>query len=165
VSTANSLFSLIFLSIGGSMLGYGIHTLRRARRAARWPTVAGTILHSELDVDSDSDGTTYRVKVKYAYAVGGRHYESDQVAIGYGSSSNRQAHERLQSKLQGARTVTVHYDPVRPERAVMGAVVMNGVLSGLLFGAVWTGAVLAAGLHYLLVEYADAKLLASLVVR
>jgi hypothetical protein len=164
VSIATTLFFLLFLSIGLAILAYGVHTWRHARRAARWPTVQGAIVHSELEVDSDSDSTTYRVKVKYAYAVGGRHYESDRIAIGYGSSSSRASHERLQAKLQGARKVAVHYDPAQPDQAVLGAVVTRNTLFLLLFGAIWTGFTIGLMSLFLLIGRADTKLLDSLIV-
>jgi hypothetical protein len=132
------LFFLLFLIIGVGLLGGALYNWRAARRTAKWPTVTGRVLDCTLEEDSSGDGTNYLVKLTYAYTVDGRQFEARELSVDYGGSGRRHCHELILTKLRSARTVQVHYDPARPEHAVLSTVVTRITVVLFLFGAIWT---------------------------
>jgi len=109
-----AIFSIPFYLIGIGLLGQGLWDARRSARAASWPTASGTIQSIEVREDRNNEGATYSVHVQYAYLVDGVSYEGARLAFGYAGSNNRRVHEEIRDKLQNARSVAVHYDPLNP---------------------------------------------------
>jgi len=133
-----TLFFGLFLAVGVAILGYGLHSMDLARRAASWPTAQGTITASDFVVDTDSDGTTYRAKVSYTYNALGRALTGDRIAFGYMASSGETFHREIHGALPVNATVAVRYDPSAPERAALSYGVNRSIKFLLMFGAVWT---------------------------
>jgi Protein of unknown function (DUF3592) len=86
-----------------------------------WPIAEGQIESSAVARRTDDeDKTMYSAHIRYSYAVGDRRYEADTVWFGgdYSSTSFGAHNATVQRYPVGAK-VTVHYDPARPEVAVL----------------------------------------------
>lgn len=125
----------------------------KAKKAAEsWPTASGVVEKSELSVrhDTDSDGTsstTYAAHVVYSYKVDGLSYSNDAIGFGSSSGGRKKAQKKLEEYPAG-KSVTVYYDPEKPEKAVLEPVattfgimlalgiilIVLGVVVGVLVG-------------------------------
>lgn len=133
-----TLFFGLFLAVGVSILGFGLHSLNMSNKAQGWPTTPGTILSSDFKVSHDDDSTTYRTEVRYAYNANGREIEGKKIAFGYAGSSSQSFHRDIHNALPAGAQVAVRYDPSKPERAVLSFGVNQSIKFLLIFGAVWT---------------------------
>lgn len=94
------------------------------RASLQWPTVEGTVLDARFDEQTrhDEDGgetTAYSAHLHFQYFVKGRRYLSRHFTYRpVRSLGQRDAYALLQGLHRG-KVVTVHYDPQRPERAVV----------------------------------------------
>lgn len=97
---------------------------RKAAAMAAWPTTIGTVLGHGIDettsVDADGDrDTSYETTIRYAYQALGREWTGSRVSLaGNSFPSRRKAQAWLDERPVGS-TVTVHYDPTRPDEAVL----------------------------------------------
>lgn len=134
------IFGLFFFVVGVALFVAAVVQGNKAKAAQEWPTTPGRILYVGLqeNTSSDSDnGTsyTYEPKVTYEYTLMGQRYTADRIAFGTMSYDYRTASKKIAPYQQDA-TVTVHYDPSDPSKAVLepksaGAVVLY--LLGSLF--------------------------------
>jgi hypothetical protein len=135
------------------------------RNSGDWPTVSGTIETSQLEwrkggervapiTSPDRLTKPYRKGVKlvavirYRYAVEGKKYVNSRV-----TADKTGDPRRVVAQFEEGRTVTIHYDPARPKRAVLvpgftRAAIVPILLSAVvgIFGAVMaihTGRLLA----------------------
>ena len=110
-------------------------------------TTTGTVLESDIDPEASAQRSDYTPTVRYAYPVDGVDYENDNVRAGSDPLS-RQGGTVLLGEYHEDATVTVHYDPVDPDRSVLvppagGQAWLLFVAAGLLV------AVIAGGLAVL----------------
>ena len=82
-----TLFFGLFLAVGVGVLGYGLRSYHYGKQAEHWPTVPGTIITSDLDINSDDDATTYQAKVEYRYTPDMIERTGKTIAFGYSGSS------------------------------------------------------------------------------
>lgn len=137
--------------VGLAFLGAAVLHVLRARRARGWPTTAGALLHTELQVSlGEQSGAS--LLARYAFEVGGVVHEGNRIAFGELPTGNYQTAAALAARLRDATRVRVHYDPRDPARACLAPVVpysarlLGGF--GLLvasFGALMTVAMLTGG--------------------
>ncbi len=107
----------------------------RARAAAAWPTVPGTVERSQVKQGASSRGLIYhRLMLAYRYEVGGRRYEGDRVQFGPQWVSSLALIERLAAKYPARAQVTVRYDPGAPDTAVLET---SDDMAGQNFWPVW----------------------------
>src|SRR5262245_44788850 len=102
-------------------LCFGEPILSRARASNHWPTTDGKIEMSEVGIKTNTDGKIlYFTQIRYSYSVGGQRHESKTVWVGddYFSSSPS-SHEETVRHYPLNTKVTVHYDPARPQVAVL----------------------------------------------
>ena len=128
-------FGLIFVIIS-------ITSRKRAKAAQTWPTIPGVVLSSHVEVNSstDSDGsssTTYKPVVAYRYEIMGLEYTGDRIAFGSNTFSHKKSYEIIGHYPVG-QPVTVHYNPDKPQDAVIEAEAKGGVAS-LIIGIVLMG--------------------------
>lgn len=106
---------LISIVIG---LGSGLYllwTLRRQHLSKRWSTTTGEVLESNLEEDSDG----WCPHVRYEYTVERKRYVSERLYFySVNGSTKRDANKHLSPYAVG-KTVTIYYDPVKPEEAVL----------------------------------------------
>lgn len=113
------------------MAGLQARRIALGRASLQWPMVEGTVLDARFDEKTyrDEDGgetTAYAAHLHFQYFVKGKRYLSRHFTYrpvrGLGQ---RDAYALLQGLHRG-KAVTVHFDPRRPERAV----VLPGIDSG-----------------------------------
>jgi hypothetical protein len=79
-------FVFIFVVAGIVMFVAGRRLERKARRAARWPVVDGTLERCEVierpAIRGDAP-SAWDLAVEYAYVVHGAHYRGTRYAFGY----------------------------------------------------------------------------------
>jgi hypothetical protein len=160
-----TVFMSVFLLIGFGVLGYGIWSAQRSTQAAAWPTTPGTIKQLSVQENSDSDGNTYEVKVQYTYKVDGVAYQGSRLAFGYVASSGREAHDEIHRKLQGAKTITVRYNPSDPSVSCLSFGLHRSIQMILVFAVTWLVFVLGLTLFVWLFCCSDRVLLDNLSVQ
>jgi hypothetical protein len=92
-----SLFSLVFVGIGGILLGCAIRITGKARQSLSWPSTEGEIAHSAVLLQRDTSASqspvaTYKADIVYRYEVNGRSYSSSRIALVDLASSSARAH-------------------------------------------------------------------------
>ena len=144
----NLLFGAIFLAAGIGLSIWGHGMLDEAKASAKWPSVSGTILSSDVSVSQSTSGsgskkktsTVYQPSISYKYEVNGKAYTSSRVTTSdYSSSSSKRAY-RIVNKYPEGSTATIYYNPDEPYLSVLepGATFMSYVpfACGLIFGGV-----------------------------
>ncbi len=138
------LVGVVFLLIGLVLLVVGISQGRKAKAAEAWPTVPGTILSSGLqekrhyDSDTHRTSVTYEPQVQYEYSLMGTVYQGSSLSFGKASYNYSTANKKIAPYPQGA-SVTVHYDPADPSKAVLETKSAGGtflIIMGVFFMAI-----------------------------
>lgn len=121
------LFGIILALVGLVLLIVGRQQKKRAEVVATWPTVPGVVLNAEIrereSVGGEDDTVTttmYEPVVEYRYAVSGQDFTSSQYRLGakglsYGMGQAKKVLERYPK----GGAVTVHYNPMKPDQAVL----------------------------------------------
>jgi len=94
----------------------------------------------DIHTSTDNDGhtsTTYKPVVAYRYELMGLQYTGERIAFG-ANTFNRRKSDEIIARYPVGQAVTVHYNPDKPEDAVLEAVVQGGTLS-LIIGIVLMG--------------------------
>lgn len=115
----SALFAAIFFVAGGAASWWGWGILQNARVSENWPETAGEITYSSVNESRDEDGTTYHADVEFTYVVDDRRYTSDTVSFGQYGSSNRRHAAGIVARYPVGTQVSVYYDPVLPDTAVL----------------------------------------------
>ncbi len=128
-----TLAGLFALGIVGAMaLGMaalfvlGLKNISRGVLSRGWPTSEAVVArvemtsHTSRDTRRQSSTTTYHAELSFRYAVGGHEYTTDQVSWGQtlGSGDPTEAVVLALSYPEGRR-VRVHYNPAKPDEAVV----------------------------------------------
>jgi hypothetical protein len=107
--------------------------LASALAAARWPTVAGSVITSRVEsrrelVPGGGNRTTvvWSPLVEYVYRVGERDYHGARIGFGPAVSAGRDLAESIIARYPASTTVTVHYDPANPSQATLETRVQFG---------------------------------------
>ena len=123
---------LLCYAIGVFLFMHGMRQVRSGLAARSWPTTDACLEKCLVErAPSAGSGITYHVSVKYSYAVNGVRYTGDCLAIGYGGSSGREAHEMARRRVVDMERFIVRYDPARPEMSTIFA-----SENSLIFGTV-----------------------------
>lgn len=119
------LTSMILLLIAGIQA-------MKAMASKNWPTTEGVVLHSDIASSHSSEGgTSYRAVVHYQYNVGERAYTNDLVAFGAKNSFGGYGGAvKTADKYSQGTPVRVHYDPNKPQTAVLETRSAAGCLLG-----------------------------------
>ncbi len=147
------LFGSPFLTVGS--LGLVRHVCERSESKSYVP-VQAKVLYSGM-YSSIAGGrhphTVYSVCVGYEYAVDGKKYEGDRLAISQVSSNNYDHHRHLADKYKKGDAVTAYVSPDDPRKSVLekpGGLGDIGVMGFMgLFGVVGF-AIMVGGLWMLL---------------
>jgi hypothetical protein len=114
--------TIIFMAVGGFFVVQGVHEWMLAKASAAWPTVTGTVTHSEVTRHtSTSKGrtrTSYNARIEFDYEIDGVTIRGDRLTYKVTSSSQSGAQETVDRHPVGS-TVTVSYDPDDRTRAVL----------------------------------------------
>ncbi len=153
-SKSSIIFGAVFGAVGLVVAGFGVNELTQADASASWPSVAGTVVSSQVKKSTSSRGTgrkrrrstSHSASIVYEYTVDSRKHTAKRVSFGATSSSASSARE-IVSRYPKGKAVTVYYDPADPERAVLepgtsgGTYIPLGV--GVVFAAI--GGYMAVG--------------------
>lgn len=148
---ARRIAAVIIFILALGLIQDRVRLLMVGQQSLQWPTVVGEVVDAESSqIAGSQTGSGWRIRVRYSYQVDGREYESDRLAFSrqIGGRTRIQADDELRQYVPGG-PVVVHYDPLRPFRAVLrpgpdrrayfGLTVGGGLLVvALLFWAVPT---------------------------
>ncbi len=112
---SSQIAGLISIVLGLGSGTYLLWTLIRQHASNRWSTTTGEILESNLEEDSDGWGP----HVRYLYAVEGKRYANDRLYVYLSNRSTEQDAKRHLSPYPVGKTVTIYYNPAKPEEAVL----------------------------------------------
>lgn len=117
-----------------ALVGFGLAVLmfffaarKSAKQAAKWPSVRGKIVKSEVEEYQeryDDEGrtrwrTAYRPAVEYTYALHGIEYHGNQISYGMTVSAGKGYAEKLAAKYPVGGEVDVHYNPAKPATSAL----------------------------------------------
>ena len=100
---------------------YGKEDLRLGKESENWPTVSGTVTHSDVRASGTGSDQTFKAVVKYKYSVDGKGYTSDRISFriaGIKFKTRALANAFLNEYDRG-ESVTVHYDTEDPKTACL----------------------------------------------
>ena len=143
------LFGCPFMTVGS--IGLAQHVRERSEAKAYVPVPAKVLYSGMYSFRSGGrhPHTVYSVRVGYEYAVDGKKYEGDRLAISQVSSNNYDHHRHLANKYKKGDAVTAYVSPDDPRKSVLekpGGLGDIGVMGFMgLFGVVGF-AIIVAGL-------------------
>ncbi|MDP2654630.1 MAG: DUF3592 domain-containing protein [Candidatus Omnitrophota bacterium] len=112
-----------FLLIGGFCLWMGWSGIRESRSSASWSPAEGRVVSSKVSAQTihrrGADGIEFKAEVIYEYVADGVRHTSSRVRWG---GENFLSREDAEAFLQGypmGKTVTVHYNPRKPDQAIL----------------------------------------------
>ena len=100
-----------------------------------WPAVQGRIEQSATYDRLGRSGIVTWPAIVFAYEVGGRPYTGNRVGWWFAGPTGQGARD-LVARYPAGRVVNVHYDPARPQDAVLEARVTPWAFEDLPFGVV-----------------------------
>jgi hypothetical protein len=106
---------LISIVLGLSSGAYLLWTLIRQHASKRWLTTTGEILESNLEQDSDG----WCPNVRYVYAVDRKHYANGRLYFFLSNGSTQRDAKKHLLPYPVGKTVSVYYNPRKPEDAVL----------------------------------------------
>lgn len=121
------LFGLAFLAFGLGLLWQAARNLGRdlrlfgePARSRDWPSVPGTVLRRVLTRHVFRRHISYSHRIVYAYEVAGRRHTASRLEFPswWGRPTGAPA-KRAEAHFDQGTPVTVYYDPLRPEAAVL----------------------------------------------
>ena len=113
------LFGCPFMTVGS--IGLVQHVRERSEAKAYVPVPAKVLYSGMYSFRSGGrhPHTVYSVRVGYEYAVDGKKYEGDRLAISQVSSNNYDHHRHLANKYKKGDAVTVYVSPDDPRKSVL----------------------------------------------
>lgn len=144
--TLSSWLIVGILGLGGAvLLALGICLLVPALRSVSWPTVPGVITGHRIESSYQQKSQLYKVGVNYSFQAGenrvsGHLFSHSSAALPISFRSREAAESAYASapdfqEWQAGRAVTVHYDPLHPEEAVLQQGAYRLALAVTLLGA------------------------------
>ena len=130
----------LFIIVGGGVLFGGIILAWRLLVFARFPTIEGTLLGSEVVCDYSLENRVGRLAVKFSYTVNGVLYISERAFSLCNSYSYRLATPLVSRRNHPediGKRLLVHYNPEQPEFAFLrngpAVAVLLPIFVGLFF--------------------------------
>ena len=112
-----SALSLVLMVSGAVAIALGLIIVVMAVLSLSWPSTPGNIVSSKITV-LHGKGVSYRPEVVYKYLVGGNKFEGTSFWMFDDNVGRSRAYELMEEFPPGAR-ITVYYDPISPNRAVL----------------------------------------------
>lgn len=129
---------LVCCVLGAFMVYKGVEDIRYGVGSRTWPLIAANLEKCVLNVRvASGKGTLYNVSVSYTYVLAGKCYKGNCLAIGYGASNSREAHELAYERVISMRQFSVRYNPSRPEMSVIFPAENALVYGTFVFGVFW----------------------------
>lgn len=146
------LFGCPFMAVGS--LGLVRHVRERSH-VKSYVSVPAKVLYSDMYSFRSGERhphTLYGVRVGYEYAVGGKKYESDRLAISQISSNNYDHWRHLAGRYKKGDSVTAYVSPDNPQQSVLektGGLGGIGTLAAMGLFAVVGFAIMGGGIWML----------------
>ena len=131
-----TLFLMIFVGVGLSMVWSGISSVTRNRLARRWPEVDCTITRSEVAEYGKHD-RPYKFEVAYTYNYAGREHKSDRYSSDHSATDDYAREERLHRKYFVGANAVCRVNPSNPDEAFLAESSTSSNLLAIPFGAVF----------------------------
>ncbi|MCE9624332.1 MAG: DUF3592 domain-containing protein [Deltaproteobacteria bacterium] len=138
-TTSRGIFSYLLLFVaflGLIFLGVGGLSLWEEISSAKWPSVGGIVIQSEIKrwprKKSDYD---YRAQFLYQYQVEQRTYASDRISTDRNRFKSKMAGEEALAEYPVGKAVVVFYNPDHPEKALLKTGLRFGTLAKTCLGA------------------------------
>ncbi len=130
--TIHNWLYLVLSVVGLFAIGSALRSKRLANTSQSWQGTQGRVIASEIkkSTSNDSDygqSTSYEAVVRYMYSVAGKEYTGERVSFGVKNSSEKLARETV-ARYPMDTSVTVYYDPKKPEQAVLEQASSSGWL-------------------------------------
>lgn len=138
---------LLLMGIGGgAMLNIAVRGVSEARKSGSWPTVAGKIITSEMEVDSSrtgnrdksTDSPSFTAKIEYEFEVNGTKQRGSRIAAVQDMNANRGHVLKVLNKYPVDRAVKVSYKPDDPSVCVLEPGSWGGIAVFFGMGTVFT---------------------------
>jgi hypothetical protein len=138
------IFVVIFSILGIVFLIIGLRSKQKAKASLNWPTTTGVVtvakveVHTDYDDDDHTSTTSYEPVVQYTYTVNGQQFNGSKIAFGANRVGNSQA-QKMVGQYPVGNSVTVHYNPEKPEDAVLETKATGGTaftVIGIVFLAI-----------------------------
>ena len=119
------IIGLLFIVIGGGLISWSSRSTSKVSAINAWPTAQGTVLSSEVAVDTTRltggrFSEDYRADVRYRYHVDGATYESNVFVLGLPKVfASRAEAEKVVEAYPAGGAVTVLYAPGNPARSAL----------------------------------------------
>lgn len=135
-----NLMGILFSVIGILLIAHGVREWGTGKSSLSWPTALGTIIESEVRVNSGGEGRpTFTPRVSYVYSIDGTEFLGTRIRFGNMSHNSRADATRIADRYTVGTTVHVAYllrDPsvsvLEPGPQAKSLVV---ILAGLVFAA------------------------------
>ena len=136
-----SVLLLLIAACGVLVLTKAIQGIGEARESASWPTAAGKIIRSEMEIDSKesrtgtrtrSNSKFYSAKIEYEFEINGATQRGSRIAAVQDMNANKEHVQKVLNKYPLDRAVTVSYKPDDPNACVLEPGSWGGV--GVLLG-------------------------------
>lgn len=137
-----SVVAVLHAVAGLVLLGLTARGVLRARKAASWSTVTGTVLLSRVvsrTADDEGAPRHFHAELRYRYELDGAVHESSRVTFFDAGATDERPAAEFVARFPAGASVTVHYDPARPDQAVLDPASPRRAGFGFLVG----GALLA----------------------
>ncbi len=111
------LFAILALGIGA--LYNGLTLYKKNTETQQWLPVPGKIISASLIGRSTKTSSGFERKITYEYVVNGHTYSSNRVAIGEMEGNYSELHKDIEKLYPAGKEVTVYYNPLNPQEAVL----------------------------------------------
>lgn len=118
---ARKIAALIVLCLALGLIQDRVRLLHMGAQSLQWPSVVGQVIEAESrQIAGTRTGSGWMVRVSYAYQVGDVEFVGTRQRFSrrIGGQTRVQADDELRQYVPGG-AVLVHYDPRRPQRAVL----------------------------------------------
>jgi hypothetical protein len=113
--------------------GFMAHGVYKQFESQNYPSVAGTITHSEVTSHRTSKGgTSYDAVINYRYEIGGQEFDGEKLRFGIKVSSSENAHAAVNAYPLGS-TAQVFYNPANPQESLLSPGVNGSDFTMALF--------------------------------
>jgi hypothetical protein len=132
--TFDTIVALLLTLGGAAILLRSIGDLLSALEARAWPTAEGVMLASRLTEERDAEGDgLYQARVSYRFTANGQELVGHCAFFGdSGRTSWSMFARKIVAKYPAGARVTVHYDPSKPEQAVLETGVSGAIVAILV---------------------------------
>jgi hypothetical protein len=130
--TIHNWLYLILSVVGLFALGSALRSKRLANVSQSWQGTQGQVIASDINKSTSNDSdyghsTSYEAIIRYTYSVMGKDYTGERVNFGIRNTSEKSARETV-ARYPINTSVTVFYNPDKPEQAVMEQASSSGWL-------------------------------------